>query len=458
MSTPDFNNLPTQLGDYTLTHHLGKQGQVDVYRAKQSHVERGVIVEVLNPSVPQEEVTAFLEEVRAKVAAHIPHVCQVFEALGADGIWYMTQALPDGKNLVQLKAEDSQLSPTAICMITEAVAALYTHATHHHVAAGALYAHSIYLKGDKKINFLSPVLAGEPMLEHTPLQMKALAEVLTAHIPPPGVPGRSRIVTLIDWMANGYEGTQLDWASIAHTASTIRKQLAPTLTIKNVAGVQTKTAGAVVREIKRNRIKSHSNYKLAGIGVAACLIAAIAGYITAPSTPDKLPANDGESISFKYGDQELMVAAKPVSVKEYQEFLQAINNEKKIPRDKFLRMRSGIPGAHLKFVPLNWKEQLKNAPDSPVRGVSYWDALLYARYHDAVIPDAKLLSAARGESDSNRELCEWTATETAESATLPKSSVLLQGTPGNAPLLEPDRGARDMRYGFRIAKPTSSKN
>ena len=53
---------------------------------------------------------------------------------------------------------------------------------------------------------------------------------------------------------------------------------------------------------------------------------------------------------------------------------------------------------------------------------------------------------------------EWTATESAESATLPKSSVLLQGTPGNAPLLEPDRGARDMRYGFRIAKPTSSKN
>lgn len=457
MSTPDFNNLPTQLGDYTLTQHIGQQGQSDIYRAKQSHVERGVIVEVLNPSATPEEVASFLEEARAKVTAHIPHVCQVFEAQGADGIWYMTQALPDGKNLIQLQQEGIHLSPTDICMITEAVAALYTHTAGHNVAAGALYAHSIYLKKDKTISFLSPVLSGAPAAEHTTKQMQALAAILTAHIPPAGVPGRSRIVTMIDWMANGYEGTNLEWAAIAHTASTIRKQLAPTLTIKNVAGVQNKTAGAVVREIKRNRKKSHSNYMMLGIGAIVCIFAAVTGFITSPKTPEPLSANDGESILCKYGDQELTVAAQPVSIKEYREFLQAINNEKKVTREQLLRLRSGIPGAYLKFIPLNWKEQQKNDPDSPVRGVSYWDALLYARYHNAVLPDAKLLAAAREESKLDTELCEWTATEVSGSALFPKSSILLQSTPGNAPLLEPDREARDPRYGFRIAKPTSSK-
>lgn len=469
MSIPEYNNLPTQLGDYTLTHHIGQQGQSHLYRAKQSHVERGVIVEVLNPGISDEATEDFLSNVRAKVAARIPHVCQVFEAMASDGVWYMTQAHPEGKNLVQLQAEGTQLTPIQLCMIAEAVAALYTHTTGHNLAAGPLYAHSIFLKGEQGISFLSPVLSGEPTEEHTHIQMTALAGILTEHIPPQGTPGRSRIEVLIDWMANGYEGSRIDWSAVAHTASTIRKQLTPKLTIKNVAGVQNKTAGAVVREIQRNRKKSHTNLITAGVGAVICLFAFGAGFVMAPKTPEVLPANDGASILCKYGDKELEVSAHPISIKEYREFLRDIKNEKKVPRDQLLRLRSGIPGGYLNFTPGSWSDQWKaaneggrfnNSPvtiNSPVRGISYWDALLYARYHGAELPDAKLLQTARTQGDDTPTVCEWTSTETASSSLFPKSSILLPDYIGNGTIMEPDRESKNLRYGFRIAKPTTSK-
>lgn len=469
MSTPEYNNLPTQLGDYTLTHHIGQQGQSHLYRAKQSHVERGVIVEVLNTGISEETTAIFLENVRAKVAARIPHVCQVFEALTEDGVWYMTQAHPEGKNLVQLQQEGTQLTPIQLCMIAESVAALYTHTTGHNLAAGPLYAHSIFLKGDNVISFLSPVLSGEPTEEHTHVQMTALAGILTENLPPQGTPGRSRLEVLIDWMANGYEGTRIDWSAVAHTASTIRKQLTPKLSIKNVAGVQNKTAGAVVREIQRNRKKSNTNLIIAGVGGAICLFAFGAGFIMAPKTPEALPANDGTNILCKYGSKEFDVSAKPISIKEYREFLRDIKNEKKVPREQLLRLRNGIPGGYLNFTPAHWSEQWKAANeggrfnnsavtiDSPVRGISYWDALLYARYHGAELPDAKLLQTARAQDNSDPAVCEWTTTECASTNLLPKSSILLPDYNGNGSIMEPDREAKNLRYGFRIAKPTTSK-
>lgn len=49
MAKPDFQHLPTRLGVYTLTREIGRNATTTLYLATQSHVERGVLVEVLNP-------------------------------------------------------------------------------------------------------------------------------------------------------------------------------------------------------------------------------------------------------------------------------------------------------------------------------------------------------------------------------------------------------------------------
>ncbi|MBR7110180.1 MAG: hypothetical protein IKC90_09075 [Akkermansia sp.] len=74
MNSPDFQKLPTRLGVYTLTRHIGNRGEAALYLATQSHVERGVVVEVLPPASDHEAVQAFLASARARVAVSLPYV------------------------------------------------------------------------------------------------------------------------------------------------------------------------------------------------------------------------------------------------------------------------------------------------------------------------------------------------------------------------------------------------
>ena len=60
MSAPNFENLPTRLGEYMLTELLGRDTLTNLYLATQSHVERGVVLQVLHPDSPQQAVDYFL--------------------------------------------------------------------------------------------------------------------------------------------------------------------------------------------------------------------------------------------------------------------------------------------------------------------------------------------------------------------------------------------------------------
>ena len=468
MDKPDFNHLPTRLGVYTLTRHIGSMQATELYLATQSHVERGVIVEVLRPGIAGKEVDFFLSMARAKVAAHLPHVCQVFESMVSGDVWYITQELPKGKSLARVQQEARNLSPTQVCAVIEAAAALYIAGAEAGVALGGLMPFAVYLRGEQMVEFLSPVVSGSHTEVAVATQMETLAATLQPLLPTGGVPGQSRVATLVDWLAHGYEGNRLDWPTIANTAATVREQLAPTLKREHVAGLSGKTRGSFMREFKRNRRKMLRTCIYAGIALAGIVGCFVAGILCAPDSVPSLPANDGSRIACMGKNGSLYVAATPVSLQEYNHFLAVMQDESQFSVDALRDLTRDVPAEHVSFKPVDWDLQWKAAkqggkyrgqqlsPDSPVRGVCYWDALVYARFRKAELPDAALLQTARNACATPPAVAEWT-TDTYAGTELYKSGrVLLPAGWATYPVIAPDAATRNPDYGFRLVYPSSS--
>lgn len=465
MSKPDFQHLPTRLGVYTLTRHIGSAGEAELYLANQSHVERGVVVEALPYGSDHESVERFLASARARVAVMLPHVTQVFESMVSDDIWYLTQERPEGRNIARIAKEKGCLTPTQLCAVIEAAAALYNAAAERNVAAAGLPLHAIYMSADSGVSFLSPVQVGEHAPELVEEQQRTLAAVLLLFLPAQGTPGQSRVATLVDWMENGYDGTRLEWSALADTAATVREQLAPQLRKEHVTGLGGKTRGAVLRQSKRNRRKLVKTAIMAAIGACVVVVAAVVGAVMAPAEAEPLPANDGSTILCNQGNRAVKVAVRPVTIREYREFLLDFESETKLNRDQRRRLLTDVPKDSVDRRPADWDALWAAANngkkyngvvlslDSPVQGVSYWDALVYARYRGAELPSARLLMTARELGGAEVSVCEWTTSISPETDIYKAGTIILPAEKEAESTLEPNRSARDPRYGFRLVYP-----
>lgn len=464
---PDFHQLPTRLGVYTLTRHLGRRAWTDLYLATQSHVERGVVVEVLRPECNQQETDLFLHTARARAAAQLPHVSQVYETMVSHDIWYLTLERPKGKSLSQLAAAGERLQNVQqACSIIIAAAELYQAAAEQNIAADGLAGESIFIKGKDEISFLSPVLPGPHAEELVPTQMETLAASLEAVLPA-NVPGQNRIATLLNWMREGYEGQKLEWRAIASTANLICEQLTPVLEKSLPTQRINLSAGSIKRQAQRNRRKT---LRLLGVSAIALIgVAAIGGLglLFAPKDVPELPPAFGNYVACQHGQGTARMLARPVSISEYQKFLAVLDNDKAMTPQRRSSINKDIPENKQRYTPLDWDAQLQAAergkkwngeklsPHSPVRGVSYWDALAYANYKQGAIPTAEQLQAVRQESGIPEKTEEWTAS-IIQAAPLYTAGRFILPSAGKAnPTIEPDPAARRPNYGFRILIPDS---
>lgn len=463
MAKPDFQNLPTRLGVYSLTREIGRNATTTLYLATQSHVERGVLVEVLNPESASAEVENFLSTVRARVAVHLPHVCQVFESMVSDEIWYVTLERPEGRNITKLVHEKRNLSPLQVCAVIQAASELYRNAAEQNVAAGPLSTDTIFMSGKEEVSFLSPVLPGTHNAELTIAQMDALAAALRPVLPQSGVAGQSRVATLVSWIAEGYEGQRLDWEGIATTANTICEQLAPQLRKEHVSGINNMTRGALVRQSKRERRKMVRNIWIGGAAALTAIAGGIAGCLSAPDEVPALHPNDGTHIHCRSNGEVVLVAAQALSIREYKEFLAAMDNPDRVPKERRRQLNKDVPQDCTNHTPFEWEEQLKAArnggkyrgevltENSPVRGLNYWNALVCARYYNAILPSAELLQGAHNEGAASGTLHEWTTGKRNASTLFTEGYLLL--SPGGTPLLEADRANKSHLYGARLVYP-----
>lgn len=450
--TPIFPDLPRKLGVYTLTRLIELRQNTALYEARQTHVDRAVVLEVLTPGATQEEEMAFLAQARLRVASsELPHVANVFESLRAEGLWFLTQELPLGRSLEEIGNCGEQLSVVHICRIILAAAEMYDLCNQVELQAMPLSPASIFIENNGTVHFLSPLIEGSTCPVED--QMQAMAAALTPVFPQHKMPGLGRAATLLQWMQYGYEGQFLPWHTLGEAASTIFKQL---------------------DDDKRRAIESTLSYKLthnrvfinlrsftrrwAVYLVAYCVIIVLLtglGSFFGMANPVRTAAGSKEAFLCQQGDVKELVLRQPVSVGEYEAFLRFFESA---DEDTRLRLTEDVPEDEYSSIPQNWDQQQKEKkPGDPVTGISYWQALVYARHAGGSVPTANQLQAIRTAGIPLLEL-EWSRTEDVPQAReVYGEYVYLLINSAGAPLPARNRHYAPHHCGFRLCMPESAE-
>lgn len=407
--TPIFHELPRPLGVYTLTRLLELRSNTALYEARQTHVDRAVVLEVLAPGVPHAEEVAFLAQARLRVASdELPHVANVFESLRAEGLWFLTQELPKGQSLAETAAGGHSLSVSHICKVVQAAAEMYEKCRESGHCAMPLASSSIFIEDNGEVHFLSPLVEGKP---NKIRQMKSLAAVLWAVCPRGNAIGIGRTVTLIQWLNEGREGQFLTWDEIGAEAASIQALIDEAA--RNAAGIPISQRLRNWFQDSPRAQKIHSFLTRwgthTGVAVASVIIISAMGNMFGMGAPRiEAAENNLGIICHVHGNTNVVVHRYPVSVQKYAEFLHAIDE---MHEDQIHELMHDFPSKTLNFQPINWEAQWERGDvEAPVTGVSYWCALLYTRVMGGSLPTAPQAQAAISHG-ATAEGYEWTCSE-----------------------------------------------
>src|SRR5262244_3631894 len=97
----------TRLGPYELLSPLGKGGMGEVYRARDTRLDRTVAVKILpqHLSSNPERRQRFEREARAVSSLSHPHICALYDVGRQDGIDYLVMEYIQGESLADRLAK-----------------------------------------------------------------------------------------------------------------------------------------------------------------------------------------------------------------------------------------------------------------------------------------------------------------------------------------------------------------
>ncbi len=454
--TPIFPELPYTLGVYTLSRLIEQRENSVLYEAMQNHVNRAVVLEVLHPGVSHAEEVAFLAQARHRVAAcNIPHVSDVYESLRSEGIWFLTQEQPAGRSLADIAEAGEQLRVLYICCIIAAAAEMYSEYAATNQAAMPLAPSSIYLEPSGVVHFLSPLVVG--ISNNPPAQMQALAAALCPLYPQTKEPGLGRASTLLQWLTEGIDGRFLEWQEILETARTIINQLVNDEQADANSSFISRLAKRIWNNTAVRQTRQFISMWGAYVGSAAGIIIVLsaAGSMFGSGAPKTEPACQASGFLCQHRDTNELVLRYPVSVKQYAEFMRQFAEMDETQRNNLL---ASVPQPCDTLTPADWDTQWEAGDiESPVTGVTYWQALLYAHFMNGELPTAAQLQTIQ---PLGAMLLDWEWTRDAQESPLPGIM------DGNAYLLVDSEGKikpthsrdwQDKRCGFRITLPESQE-
>ena len=91
----------TTLGPYEIQAPLGAGGMGEVYRARDTRLDRTVAIKVLPEHVAADLKQRFEREAKTVAALSHPHICPVFDVGEQDGVNYLVMEYLDGETLAQ---------------------------------------------------------------------------------------------------------------------------------------------------------------------------------------------------------------------------------------------------------------------------------------------------------------------------------------------------------------------
>lgn len=452
---PIFPELPHTLGVYTLTRLIELRNNTALYEAQQTHVDRSVVLEVLQPGVSHTEEVAFLAQSRMRVSSnHIPHVADVFESLRAEGIWFLTQELPQGRSLSDIAAAGETLEVYNICKVVTAAARMYSQCLEANISVLPLAPSSIFVENNGDVHFLSPLVEGIP--SNRPRQMRALAAALWAVCPQKKAQGLGRAMTLLQWLNEGLEGTYLQWPELEETAETIISQLriAPEIDTSKPFFTRIKE-----RILKSRLVQTAFPFlKRWGTHIAAAMgiiiLMSSMGTMFGMGNPETTGGSGNSGILCCQESKNELVMRYPVTVQEYADFMIAFEELDDDERDQ---LTEGIPVPCKNLEPQNWEAQWKRGDiEAAVTGVTYWQALLYARSKGGDLPTVNQIQTVLAIGAGHSEL-EWS--RTVKESPIPgiyNGTCYLLTDGKGMPVPVNDRAWSDSRCGFRITLPDNN--
>ena len=124
------------LAHYEIVGLLGKGGMAEVYRARDTRLEREVALKILPPEFAQDtdRLRRFEREARAASALSHPHLAHIYDVGHDDGVSYYAMEIIDGDTLAQ-KLRRGHVSPEEVlrigAQISDALTALHEHQVLH---------------------------------------------------------------------------------------------------------------------------------------------------------------------------------------------------------------------------------------------------------------------------------------------------------------------------------------
>ncbi len=384
---------PARLGEYLLKECLSESETSRRWIADQESVRRTVLIEELKPGAP-ERTEAFLANVRAKAAVDHPSIGTVFEAVSTGDVCYCALEVLPGASLADRLRAGEPIKPSKLAYYLRRVA----EANLYHEARG----HSTELFGPEAVHIDDAgvvrmenlVVAGERDPRQSVRDVVNFGTRLPSLVAD-GLPGATRVLTLLGWMRGEQQGEPLTWQSVHGYCEQIEQQLA------ELVPAMTPMTAAVVRP-KKFPVWAVVGGALGVVAVAAVLLANGRKPRSAPKgdLPGAVTIEAGEHPTPDGGKGALKafrIAAHEVTIGEYRDFLEALEMHAKNGRSKMYDHDKQPPekGDH---APNDWPSLIDAALvrgtwqgrevslDSPVVGVDWWDAVAYAEWKKARLP------------------------------------------------------------------------
>ena len=121
----------TTLGPYAVTAFVGAGGMGEIYKAKDTRLDRTVALKILPESKDPDRKARFEREARAISQLQHPHICTLYDVGNQDGVEYLVMEFLEGQTL----AQRIEKGPLAITELVETAIHIAEALDHAHRAA-----------------------------------------------------------------------------------------------------------------------------------------------------------------------------------------------------------------------------------------------------------------------------------------------------------------------------------
>ena len=418
---PPDDLVGTTLGNYEIQSLSAKFQTERLYRARQTNIERQVLLTVLDPESAKDSAVLerFLADSRAKARVSHTTIAAVYEGGSDKGFHFYSSEFAPVPTLAQIQAQGGTLKPLVALQIFKVVAEALAYFLKEGIAHQPLTAEAILLKPGGLPRLANIACGDSSSTPSDASEMEALGGFIHKSLPQSAdsKPAREVAASLLR-----AADQPITWPEVAALAESKLPKAAPA----DAAKIQARDI-AVSRAVGENRKKSRSRVIIgSSISLALTAAACFAIYYHLNSSSIiqvddlggmiEIPAGE-----FAYQDErkelpKFYISKYEVSIYEYKKFLDAL------AADPGLAARIAHPSQPpgKSHVPKGWADETQLEPpnpgyfnrarkwgqyqgaalslDSPVFGVDWFDAYAYANWKGHKLPtEEQWEKVARGQ-------------------------------------------------------------